>query len=74
MGTASAWGENLKPGWSWRPKVNGGHATGACCAPRQLTGMADLFHCMLDLQLGAYMGREEEHVRGGSTLGRQLGG
>jgi hypothetical protein len=30
---------------SWQPKVNGGHATGACCAPQQFTGMADLFHC-----------------------------
>jgi hypothetical protein len=33
--------------------------------------MKVLFHSTLDLQLGAHMGLEEEHVCGGSTLGYQ---
>jgi hypothetical protein len=32
-------------------------------APWRLTGMADLFHCTMDLLLGARMGQEGEHVR-----------
>ncbi len=35
-----------------QPKVNGGHATGACWAPWWFTKMADLFHHTLDLQSG----------------------
>jgi hypothetical protein len=35
------------------------------------TRIEDLLHCMLDPLLGACVGLEGEHVRGGSTPGRQ---
>ncbi len=71
LGQVRAHGENLKPGRKLRPKVNSGLTTGACCAPRRFTRMADLFHCMLDPLLRAYIELEGEWVCGSSTLGCQ---
>jgi hypothetical protein len=71
LGPARARGENSKPGPKIRPKVNGGLTTGACWAPRRFTGTRELLHSTLDPLLGAYVGLEGEHVRGGSTPDRQ---
>ncbi len=70
LGPALAHGENSKPGRKMQPRVNGGLTTGVCWAPLQFTGIADLLHGMLDPLLGACVGLEGEHVRGGSTPGR----
>jgi hypothetical protein len=68
---ARARGENSKPNRKIRPKVNRGLTTGACWAPWRFTGIGELLHCMLDPSLGVCVGLEGEHVRGGSTPGRQ---
>jgi hypothetical protein len=73
LGPSCAHGENSIPGHSRRPKVSMCHAAGVCWAPPRLTGMADLFHCTLDLQLGAHMGWKGQHTCGGSIPGSRLG-
>ncbi len=74
LGPALARGDNSKPGnraVKYGQKWKGGLTTGACWAPRRLTGIEDLLHCTLDPLLGACLGLEGEHVRWGSTPGWQ---
>ncbi len=75
LGLTHAYGEKLKPCRSRRSKVN--KATKLACAQPHgdSPGVADLFHYMLDLQLGALMGREMEagtwRLNIGPLIGRQ---